>query len=100
MKQSLIRILLIEDEEFDARRVKNTIAYFKDKIQIVSIVSNGDAALKLLKESPQNYDVIVMDYQIAGTLHGVELIKKIKELENTIQIIVITKYMIDFRITR
>jgi len=95
MNQNFIRILLIEDEEFDARRVKNTIAYFEDKIQIVSIVSNGDAALKLLKESPENYDVIVMDYQIAGTLHGVELIKKIKELENTIQIIVITKLTID-----
>jgi len=95
MIQSLIRILLIEDEEFDARRVKNTIANFEDKIQIVSVVSNGDAALKLLKESPENYDLIVMDYQIAGTLHGVELIKKIKELENTIQIIVITKLTID-----
>ena len=54
MNQSFIRILLIEDEEFDARRVKNTIAYFKDKIQIVSIVSNGDAALKLLKESSED----------------------------------------------
>ncbi|MCK5457419.1 MAG: sigma-54-dependent Fis family transcriptional regulator, partial [Melioribacteraceae bacterium] len=95
MNQNLIRILLIEDEEFDARRVKNTITYFKDKIKIVSIVSNGDAALKLLKDSPEDYDVIVMDYQIAGTLHGVELIKKIKELENTIQIIVITKLTID-----
>jgi len=95
MNQNLIRILLIEDEEFDARRVKNTITYFEDKIQIVSIVSNGDAALLLLKKSPENYDVIVMDYQIAGTLHGVELIKKIKELENTIQIIVITKLTID-----
>jgi len=95
MNQKFIRILLIEDEEFDARRVKNTITYFQDKIQIVSIVSNGDAALKLLKDSPEDYDVIVMDYQIAGTLHGVELIKKIKELEDTIQIIVITKLTID-----
>ncbi len=95
MNQSLIRILLIEDEEFDARRVKNTIAYFEDKIKILSVVSNGDAALRLLKESPENYDVIVMDYQIAGTLHGVELIKRIKSLENTIQIIVITKLTID-----
>ncbi len=95
MNQNLIRILLIEDEEFDARRVKNTIAYFEDKIKIVSTVSNGDAAITLLKKSSENYDVIVMDYQIAGTLHGVELIKKIKELESTIQIIVITKLTLD-----
>ncbi len=95
MEKHLIRILLIEGEDFDARRVESTIAYFKDKIKIISTVSNGDAALKLLKDSSDNYDVIVMDYQIAGTLHGVELIKRIKEVENTIQIIVITKLTID-----
>jgi len=95
MSHNLIRILLIEDEEFDARRVRNTIKYFEDKIKLVSTVSNGDAALELLKNARKEYDVIVMDYQIAGTLHGVELIKKIKEIENTIQIIVITKLTID-----
>jgi two-component system, NtrC family, response regulator AtoC len=95
MSQNLIRILLIEDEEFDARRVKNTIQYFEDKIKIVSVVSNGDAALKLLQDSPAEYDLIIMDYQIAGTLHGVELIKRIKNVEDTIQIIVITKLTID-----
>ena len=95
MSQNLIRILLIEDEDFDARRVKNTIQYFEDKIKIVSVVSNGDAALKLLQNASGEYDLIIMDYQIAGTLHGVELIKRIKEVENTIQIIVITKLTID-----
>ncbi|NCS89359.1 MAG: sigma-54-dependent Fis family transcriptional regulator, partial [Ignavibacteria bacterium] len=95
MSQNLIRILLIEDEEFDARRVKNTIQYFADKIKIISVVSNGDAALKLLQNASGEYDLIIMDYQIAGTLHGVELIKRIKEVENTIQIIVITKLTID-----
>ena len=95
MNQSYIRILLIEDEDFDARRVKNTLRHFEDKIQIKSVVSNGDSAINLLKQSQNEYDVIVMDYQIAGTLHGVELIKRIKEIEHTIQIIVITKLTID-----
>jgi DNA-binding NtrC family response regulator len=95
MSQSFIRILLIEDEDFDARRVKNTLRYFEDKIQIMSVVSNGDAAISLLSQAENEYDVIVMDYQIAGTLHGVELIKRIKQIEHTIQIIVITKLTID-----
>lgn len=95
MSQSLIRILLIEDEDFDARRVKNTIKYFDDKIKIIHTVSNGDAALKLLKDSDNLFDVLIMDYQIAGTLHGVELIKQIKVIQNTVQIIVITKLTID-----
>ncbi len=95
MNENVIRILLIEDENFDVMRVKNTIEFFKDRIKIVSVVSNGDATIKLLSENPKSYDVIIMDYQIAGTLHGVELIKKIKEIEKTIQIIVITKLTLD-----
>jgi len=91
----LIRVLLIEDESFDAMRVNNTLKYFQDKIKIMDTVSNGDAALKLLKQSPYAYDVIIMDYQIAGTLHGVELINKIKSIISTVQIIVITKLTID-----
>ena len=92
---NLIRVLLIEDESFDAMRVNNTLKYFQDKIKIMDTVSNGDAALKLLKQSPYAYDVIIMDYQIAGTLHGVELINKIKSIISTVQIIVITKLTID-----
>ncbi len=95
MSQSMIKILLIEDEEFDARRVNNTIKYFDDKIKIIHTVSNGDAAVKLLKNSDDEFDVVVMDYQIAGTLQGVELIKQIKAIQNTVQIIVITKLTID-----
>ncbi len=95
MNENIIKVLLIEDESFDVMRVQNTIAYFKDRIKIVSIVSNGDAALQLLSDSPKSYDVIIMDYQIAGTLHGEELIRKIKEIEKTIQIVVITKLTLD-----
>ena len=90
-----IRVLLIEDESFDAMRVNNTLKYFEDKIKIMDTVSNGDTALKLLEQSRDDYDVIIMDYQIAGTLHGVELIDKIKSIISTIQIIVITKLTID-----
>ncbi len=95
MEKDIINVLLIEDEDFDARRVKNTLRLFEDKIIIQSIVSNGDAALSLLSANKNNYDVVIMDYQIAGTLHGVDLIKRIKDIEKSIQIIVITKLTID-----
>ncbi len=95
MEKDIINVLLIEDEDFDARRVKNTIRLFEDKIIIQAIVSNGDAALSLLSANKNNYDVVIMDYQIAGTLHGVDLIKRIKDIEKSIQIIVITKLTID-----
>lgn len=89
-----IEILLIEDEEFDVNRVKNTIKLFNDQIELVDIVSNGSDAIELIK-SKRSFDIIIMDYQIAGGLRGEELIRKIKEIDDTIQIIVITKLTIN-----
>ncbi len=90
-----INILLIEDEDFDVRRVLNTIKPFEDRIKVVDIVSNGKAALELLKTKKGQFDVVVMDYQIAGGIMGEELIQKIKETDISIQIIVITKMTIN-----
>jgi DNA-binding NtrC family response regulator len=90
-----INILLIEDEDYDVRRVMNTIRPFEDKMQVLDIVSNGIAALELLQKKKGQFDVAVMDYQIAGGLMGEELIQKIKEIDTSIQIIVITKMTIN-----
>ncbi len=90
-----INILLIEDEDFDARRVKNTISLMQNKIEIKEIVSNGNDALEILEKNSSNFDVVIMDYQIAGGLRGEELIKQIKNIETALQIIVITKLTID-----
>lgn len=90
-----INILLIEDEDYDVRRVMNTIRPFEDKMQVLDIVSNGIAALELLQKKKGQFDVAVMDYQIAGGLMGEDLIQKIKEIDTSIQIIVITKMTIN-----
>ena len=90
-----INILLIEDEDYDVRRVMNTIKPFEDRIKVLDIVSNGLAALELLKNKKGNFDVVIMDYQIAGGLMGENLIIKIKELDSSVQIIVITKMTIN-----
>jgi two-component system response regulator AtoC len=90
-----INVLLIEDEDYDVRRVANTIKPFADRINITDIVSNGKAAIELLLEKQGSYSVIVMDFQIAGGLMGEDLIKKIKEIDNSLQIIVVTKMTIN-----
>ncbi len=91
----VIKILLVEDEEFDVRRVKKTIKPFEDTIEIKDVVSSGPHALELLRHNENLYDVVIMDYQIAGGLMGENLIRKIKEITPVIQIIVITKMTIN-----
>ncbi|MCW8849955.1 MAG: response regulator, partial [Melioribacteraceae bacterium] len=90
-----INILLIEDEDFDARRVKNTVSIMENRIEIKEIVSNGNDALEILKKKHIDFDVIIMDYQIAGGLRGEALIKQIKIIDSALQIIVITKLTLD-----
>lgn len=94
-KSDVINILLVEDEDFDVRRVKNTISYYETRIKVIDTVSNGRAALELVKEKSDQYDVVIMDYQISGGLRGEELISKIKEYDPMLQIIVITKMTIN-----
>jgi two-component system, NtrC family, response regulator AtoC len=86
-----IRVMLVDDEDFDVNRVKNTISLSSTKIQIENVVSNGRAALENIQHNPDLYDVVILDYQISGGLRGEELIRKMKEIDPFIQIIVITK---------
>ncbi len=90
-----ISILLVEDEDFDVSRVRNTIRLFASRIQITDVVSNGRAALELIKAKSDRYDVVILDYQISGGLRGEELIKMIKDVDPFLQIIVITKMTIN-----
>ncbi|AFN74073.1 two component, sigma54 specific, transcriptional regulator, Fis family [Melioribacter roseus P3M-2] len=94
-KNRTIKILLIEDEEFDVRRVENTIAPFSRRIIISEVVSDGKSAIELLEKKKNEFDIVIMDYQIAGGIRGEYLIKKIKDTDPSIQIIVITKMTIN-----
>lgn len=86
-----IRILLIEDEEFDKIRVEKTLNTIPDRFEIKYFFSDGKSALQMLSQTPNEIDVVIMDFQIAGGLMGEALIKRIKQINPVIQIIVISK---------
>jgi two-component system, NtrC family, response regulator AtoC len=90
-----IQILLIEDEEYDARRINNTLKQAGGRIHIREIVSNGKAALDVLRNSPGVFDVAIMDFQIAGGLMGEQLIREMKKFDASLQIIVVTKMTVN-----
>ncbi|GJQ64177.1 MAG: acetoacetate metabolism regulatory protein AtoC [Melioribacteraceae bacterium] len=92
---NIINILLIEDEEYDVQRVKNTLQLFEQNIRIKAVVSSGIKAINLLEANAEDYDVVIMDYQISGGLMGEKLIRKIKTIDPLLQVIVITKMTIN-----
>ncbi len=95
MSDEQIKVLLIEDEDFDMRRVENTIKPFENRIKIIEVVSDGRSAIEILESKKNFYDIVIMDFQIAGGLRGAQLIKKIKDCDTSLQIIVITKMTIN-----
>jgi DNA-binding NtrC family response regulator len=90
-----IRILLIEDEVFDVNRIQRTLEPFSDRMKIIRIFSDGSQAVNYIKQAHHEIDVIIMDFQISGGLMGVDLIREIKNVNRTLQIIVITKMTIN-----
>jgi len=90
-----IHTLLIEDEEFDVRRVRNTLKQFEHIIEIREMVSDGYTALEVLRAHPDQFDVIIMDFQIAGGLMGEQLIREIKAIDQSLQVIVVTKMTVN-----
>jgi len=95
MIQKKINILLVEDEEFDVHRIKNTIKYFKNEIVIKDVVSTGNQAIHAIEENLNLYDVVIMDYQISGGIIGEKLIQELKRIDDSLQIIVVTKMTLD-----
>ncbi|MBN2414577.1 sigma-54-dependent Fis family transcriptional regulator [bacterium] len=93
--QKPIHVLLIEDEAFDVQRIHKTLEPFSERIHIKDIVADGMGAIDLIEARPDFYDVIIMDFQIAGGLRGESLIRKIREIDATLQIIVVTKMTIN-----
>ncbi|MBK7257692.1 MAG: sigma-54-dependent Fis family transcriptional regulator [Ignavibacteriae bacterium] len=90
-----IRTLLIEDEEYDVRRVHNTLRPYAHLIQCDDLVSDGYTALELLRAHPGAFDVVIMDFQIAGGLMGERLITAIKTNDPSVQVIVVTKMTVN-----
>jgi two-component system response regulator AtoC len=90
-----INLLLIEDESFDVNRIKRTLSPFSDKLIIKNVVADGQSAVQAISENQGEYDVVIMDYQIVGSLSGEKLITKLKSIDPFIQIIVITKMTIN-----
>ena len=79
-------ILIIEDDEKVYQELQNVLAWTNCKIWRAN---NASEALKLLKESC--FMAIITEIRISD-MNGIELIKRIKKIDNKINIVVLTAY--------
>jgi DNA-binding NtrC family response regulator len=80
------RILVVDDEIAIRECLSN---FLKRAGYDVSSVSNGDCAFEIIKED--NFSVVISDIKMPG-MDGFNLLKKIKELNKNIEVILITGY--------
>jgi DNA-binding response OmpR family regulator len=82
---AIMRILVIEDEPKIAQAVKKGLEL---KGYAVDMVHDSDSGLSYALDS--DYDLIVLDRMLPGTLDGVELCKKVRQEGVVIPIIMLT----------
>lgn len=77
--------LLIVDDETDVREFAASF-FRKRKIDVIT-ASSGEEALSIVKE--QKSDLVLLDIRMTG-IDGIETLKRIKELDKNLKVIMIT----------
>ena len=83
MKQKI----LIVDDEIDVRKTIETALKLEN--YMVKSAASGEVAITLLEE--EAFDLVITDIRMPGK-DGVEVLRRIKEIDDTIEVIILTGY--------
>lgn len=82
----MIKVLIVEDDPMVAELNKRYLERV-DGMQIVAVAPNAEQALSIL--SSQEIDLLLLDIYMPG-MNGLELLSKIRNLEKSVDVIVIS----------
>ena len=83
-----MKILIADDSPLLRDRLKGLMRKF-DLLSVVTEAENGAEALKLIRET--NPDVAILDIRMPE-MNGIEVLRKIREVESRPKIIILTNY--------
>lgn len=85
----MIKLLIVDDEKIIRETIASLIDWKKLGISLIGCAENGiDALSIILDESP---DIVMTDIRMPG-LSGLDLIRQIRELNNTTKFIILSGY--------
>jgi two-component system response regulator YesN len=85
----MIKILIVDDEINICKLIKHLIEWDKMNLELVGIAHSGNEAYNMVLQSKP--DIIITDIKMNG-MDGLELIRKIKEIDDSIKYIIISGY--------
>lgn len=86
MTESKLRVLLVDDNEYFREPLAE---WLEDQEMVVELAESGEEALRLVLDSAQEYDVILMDQELPG-MSGIEAMSRIREELGEIPVIMFT----------
>jgi len=84
-----VKIMVVDDEE-GVRESFKMILKIKD--YDVAAFEDGESATSTLKQGM--FDIAFVDYKLPG-MDGIEVLKKIKEIDPSIEVVIVTAYASD-----
>ncbi|RKP46772.1 response regulator [Cohnella endophytica] len=85
----MYKVLLVDDENWVIKSLEAGVDWPKSGFRVAGKANNGSRALQLVQELKPH--IVFTDIRMPG-MSGLELIKKIKEFDNDIQVVVISGY--------
>ena len=86
MKNEVIRILIVDDQDIIRQGLKRIVS-FEEDMDIVCEAENGEKALKLLNE--HEIDVVLLDCNMP-LMNGIQVLESVKNQGDKIKVIMLT----------
>lgn len=85
----MYKVMLVDDEKLILQGLENIIEWEEIDLEIIATAQNGEEALEIFKNKPA--DIIITDINMP-IISGLELIKKIREINNEVRFIILSGY--------
>ena len=85
----MLKVFLVEDEKIMREGIKNNIDWEKEGFSFVGDAGDGELAYPLIQKTQP--DILITDIRMPGC-SGLELVKRVKELDSALEVIIISGY--------
>ncbi|MFI5304085.1 MAG: PAS domain S-box protein [Nitrospiria bacterium] len=89
------RVLIMDDEESVLNAAGAMLRYLGYEVEIALSGSIADEIFKISKEIGNPFDLVISDLTVPGDIGGIELLKRLKEIEPKVKVIVTSGYSND-----